>query len=435
MASGSCVPRRSGQVTSAGRSFDRSSIDRSAREAGSGPSSVPSFTTSFATSSFLFPARSWSPGRGSKTPFQPCWARSRNRTASSDLAEALAPASAARPDWVGGKALLALIDLKRGLPDKARSRLVPLLGSKETPIPPRVNRLLFDMMQGEPELRELALQVMERGQKTTESTEIMNDWDGLIQNRVSLLHTVGRTAEARDLAMKTFFAVAQRRLVLNDFQTQNRLEVIDGIGDQLLNLDAPLDAVRVYRSILERKPLDADVNDETRYVGGEWSTLVGGLKRSIDALKLADPSANLDELVIEHPGKAPAVDLLVYVFPRNLDEYRLYSVFEDLTIRALAVPGLLDKTRNRLERLKADRPRDLLVQIAATMLSQALHRDESAEIERLERLVTEIPLEALPPNGRVNASQRAAASEQAALWLVARLSASSASPAAQPASG
>src|SRR5262249_49445214 len=119
--------------------------------------------------------------------------------------------------------------------------------------------------------------------------------------------------------------------------------------------------------------------------------------------------------------EAPAIDLILFVHPRELDRAGLTSLYA-ASIKAAATPGLLDTIRADLAKLRAGHPKDIAVAVATTLAALATGKlDEfDAELARLVQLAEETPLEPLPPGARANARQRADAAKQLGLWLVAR---------------
>ena len=143
--------------------------------------------------------------------YRPCWRAPPGRNQLSQLAEAVGKAAAAHPDWSGGKLLLALIEVRRGLMEKARTRLVPLIESKETPIPVDVRRALVRELAGAPELHDLALRLADGEGESKLANGLVRYQGSLTSIRVNLNRSVGDLAEARKLAIQTFRAVARAR--------------------------------------------------------------------------------------------------------------------------------------------------------------------------------------------------------------------------------
>ena len=329
----------------------------------------------------------------------------------SNLEEMVSRASSARPAWAGGKAILALIDIHRGNDDQARARLLPLIESDQSPMPAHARRVIVSVMDGAPALHDLALRIAD-GVSDTSLTNWMTAYRGsLAQIHVDLYRSSGQFAKARELAMKSFQSVSSSRLEGGDYQSTRQLMKINSIGRHLMELEDPLDAVRVYGSTLLRKRVDSQDRD--------WVPIASGLERALEVCRVSDPSTILDELVPESAPKGAVVDLLTFVFPDEPDRVALISVLDESVKQAGAEPGRLDAFRERLDRARKVRPRSLAIEIAAALVALATRRDETAAVERLERVVAEAPLEKLKPKGRANARQRAAAAEQVGLWLVA----------------
>ena len=190
----------------------------------------------------------------------------------------------------------------------------------------------------------------------------------------------------------------------NSGETSTRLASIDSIGRQLLELEAPVDAMRAYSSTLERRVSEDPADDWGTGTG--WESITRGVELALSAVRNTDQSILLDELLLEKTGDGPAVDLVAVVFPREPDRAALFSVFDDLVNRAASDLQFLAMMSTRLERLRQARPRDIAVQIACALVALAEGRNAAAAVERLERLVNEMPLDKLPTSGRPSCASK-----------------------------
>ena len=169
--------------------------------------------------------------------------------------------------------------------------------------------------------------------------------------RVNLNRSVGDLAEARKLAIQTFRAVVRGRVDENSGETSTRLASIDSIGRQLLELEAPVDAMRAYSSTLERRASEDPADDWGTGTG--WESITRGVELALSAVRNTDESILLNELLLEKTGDGPAVDLVAVVFPREPDRATLFSVFDDLVNRAASDLQFLAMMSARLERSAA----------------------------------------------------------------------------------
>ena len=107
--------------------------------------------------------------------------------------------------------------------------------------------------------------------------------------------------------MKSFQSVSSSRLEGGDYQSTRQLMKINSIGRHLMELEDPLDAVRVYGSTLLR-------NASTRRTA-IGCRLPAAWNERLEVCRVSDPSTILDELIPESAPKGAVVDLLTFVFP------------------------------------------------------------------------------------------------------------------------
>ena len=124
-------------------------------------------------------------------------------------------------------------------------------------------------------------------------------------------------------------------------------------------------------------------------------------------------------------GKGPradAVDLVLTVYPRALDEAAVTSLFPQALTLAADLPELLGEVKANLAAARQAHPGDVTAEVAAALVDIAAGdaRTVPEVAARLEARVAELPLETIADGARPNTRQRAEAARRLALWLVAR---------------
>ncbi len=347
---------------------------------------------------------------------------------------------AKRPEWSGGKALLAVLNLQRGKTAEARRMWRELLDDKKTPMPMWPRFILGQEIEEYESMRDLALETYEGAIEETLDDGNMQFSYSPVRRLVHLYQDMGRKAEARALMLKCI------RQVGNDYDAgyaaYRRIYDTSEVANTLCEMGYPVDAVRMCSEVLEdTETIEAAVN-----WNGPWMKQHAeqSLKRALKGLKSATLADAVHDLLaprsLTQPsppkrgegkgeGGAPVLDLLLLVQPRELPKARLTSMLEQALREAAKKPELRKEVQATLAKLAVDYSGDLSVQIAVAL--EALEEDRvdagspaleraSPAVDRLCKLVESLPLEKLPNGKRANSRQRAEAVRQIGLWLVAR---------------
>jgi hypothetical protein len=199
------------------------------------------------------------------------------------------------------------------------------------------------------------------------------------------------------------------------------------IGQQLVELGYPLDALRFYVDVIdEGLPQNAQqyggANVEQQF--RQLEQLLATTRSSIVSQKnLPGTLAAVLEPrpAAERKPRDAAINLLLQVSPRELNAIRMTSPIDDV-LRAAAKGDQKQAAQDRVAGLVEKYPDDVSVQIVAALA--ALVDGEPAAIvdalARLDKLLQASPLEELPAGARANSRQRAEAARWLGLWLVAR---------------
>src|SRR5262249_40543032 len=129
------------------------------------------------------------------------------------------------------------------------------------PIPTGARTILADEMASVPALQDLAIRCYEGGVAAAlndPQPRYSSSPDNLIMRLAELYERTDRIADARELLRKYAQALVQQSEGLAGWQADNVLGQLQQVGDQLLRLDAPVDAIRTYRSLLEQGDSDND---------------------------------------------------------------------------------------------------------------------------------------------------------------------------------
>jgi len=349
------------------------------------------------------------------------------------------------PEWSGGRALKAIILVRRGKAEQARPILEDLL-ARDKEIPSSARMIVGQELTDSKPLAEVELKFYE-GAVEDDDNGMDYQW-GPAKRLVTLYHKAGKDAQARDLVLKNARKPSDRNYGPGNqgYAAYQKLQNNLAFGQQMVELGYPADAVRFFDEILG----DAEGLAASRQWNGNQDQMTQQATQGMDAALKALTPENLAKTLralVPPPaetgkGPTPPVDLALIVQPKELDKAAVTS----LLARTLGAPrrggknGLLDllgavRSGTKIEdprflgevkavlarRAEAD-PKDLSTAIATALVAAA--EDDSPGLtrasDRLVELVEAAPLDAVSPGSRPNARQRAEAAGQIGLWLVAR---------------
>jgi tetratricopeptide (TPR) repeat protein len=328
------------------------------------------------------------------------------------------------PEWSGGKALLALIDVRRGKIDEAKKALEALLADDtrdKSPIPHDARLLIGQELENYGPLQSITLTLYERADKEDPNNGLDFEFHPA-RRLIAMYRKAGRLADARDLVLRYARKPDTNNWGDPGYAAYRRIESSLSIGQELINLGFPADAVPLFDRVLS----DTDNLNMARRFGNQdyiLNRLRNGLNQGLQGLNDKTLAPTVRALLRPAGGgNGPALDLVLLVHPREVDHAAVTSLFAEAVRKASRRPELRSEIRSALAGLMDKYPKDLSVHVAAALSVASEEKPEAlAEAAgRLVRLADETPLEDLSDGDRPNARQRAEAAKQLGLWLVAR---------------
>ncbi|MDR3638922.1 MAG: DUF1583 domain-containing protein [Isosphaeraceae bacterium] len=329
------------------------------------------------------------------------------------------------PEWTAGEALLALIKVRKGKIDDAKKDLEAILAkdTKKEPIPVNSRILIGQQIENHAPLEPIAIALYEKAFKQEYDQNGLDYEYHPVRRLVALYRKKGRAAEARDIVLT--FAKKPDNTNWGDpnYAAYRKVESTIAIGQELLDLGFPADAVPLYNEVLSKPDT---LRLLANYGNQEYITkqLREGMSRGLRGLDEKTLAPTLRSLLKPGPGReGQAVDLVLLVYPRELDRARVMSLFAEALHTAAKKPELVAEVRATLADLAKKRADDLSVLIAQALAASAFEGSPGAFDEAAARLLKQAestPLETLAEGTRANARQRAEAGTRLGLWLVAR---------------
>jgi tetratricopeptide (TPR) repeat protein len=329
-----------------------------------------------------------------------------------------------RPDWTGGKALLAVIDIQLGNKEQGKKLWREVFDDPKADIPGLARFMLVQELEYYAGVEEMAVKALEGGidELIRDSNYEFSYSPG--RRLVWWYELVGRKEDAK----KTMLRFASDERVNPGYgggyweyqRAQNGISV----AQELVRTGDTVEAVRIYNRLLA----DPDLLDQAnQYYGGERfdQQVEMGLKTAVKTLKPSSLPTAVGTLLtpreITSTDKA-AIDLVLLVESRELSKATLNSLCAAAIKSTAKAPEVRREALAKLAELVKKYPTDHAV-LTANVLGAFTEGKPAAiqeAVDQLAKLVDATPLEKLPANGKANARQRAEARLQVPIWLAAR---------------
>ncbi len=361
------------------------------------------------------------------------------------LGEDVASAIKKMPTWIGGKALAAMIELRKGRVEEAKATFTTMLptfdklsGNDQYYVGYAAREIGQELMAHEACV-ELAIKYFEQSLKNNRDQYEFQYTAG--KPLMILLKKLGRKVEARQVLIDGMNPRDDDYGNGPEYSAYRRVLNAVGIGKEFQELGYPADAIKIYQRVLSNSD---DLQQSLRYGGSQYKQqLQAGLKKSLADLK---PEALVELLTPSPKPKAKpkpvntgrtrqpqpkvedvavdpeAVDLILLLDSRELDKTKMSSALGSLIAGMAAQPAMLDQAKVALTEVRTKRPDDFGAAILATQMVLS-GKDEAAKMSSVEELIAlteRTPLDAPSDKGTFTAKQRAAAMQQVQLWLIAR---------------
>ncbi len=332
------------------------------------------------------------------------------------------------PQWHGGRAMLALIELASNRKTEAQQRLKSLADDKVIgkTMPAEACWIIGQELNRTQETRDLATVLFERALVSPTRNSMSELQYSPVTKLVESYVRDGQKEKARELLLKLLSTGPQQQFD-QDYATYQRIQDASWAASKLVSMGLPIDAVKLYRGLLDQPEKLAGA---TRF-GGNGSTdyFENNIRRGLSSALAAVTSKNADEVVaqlLSVPEKlapdASAIDLMLAMPDiSKLTKSDITSSYVELLNTLSADPKVADRVAARLAEMAAQRPEDLSIAIAIAAWKIARkHEDAPEAVKMLVALAGNRKLEQIAAGRRPNSRQRREAAMLIPLWIVAR---------------
>jgi tetratricopeptide (TPR) repeat protein len=331
-----------------------------------------------------------------------------------------------KPDWNAGKALLAVIDIQSGNKAKGIAAWNALFNDPKLDIPPTARFTLAQELEYYAGIEADVVKSLEGGYEEMIKEQNTEYSYSPARRLMWWYEQVGRTDDAKKLLDKAAKADKPNPGYYGGGYWEYR-QIQDGLAlaQDYARIGATVEAVRHYQLLMSDK--DRLVIANSYYGGGDQFTqqIEAGLKETLKKLKPdvlpVVVSTLLTPTGTPETNKA-AIDLMLAIDARSLDKTTLTSVFVTAAQSLAKDPAARKAALAKAAEAGQKHPKDFSVAVAAAVVAFTDDNPDTAKaaVERLAKLVDELPLEPLPKGAKANSRQRAEAMLQVPLWLAAR---------------
>ncbi len=333
------------------------------------------------------------------------------------------------PEWYGGQVLLGILQIRANAVEAGLKTLKTVIESRKDDMSSTVAWATAQEIDNFAQAADLCVALYQK-QFTEEQQYI-----GLsLSNRparplINLFQRMGRLDDARRFILKAVRDNDNVYIYWDPAQGAARhANEVGEFADLMLDIGFPADAIRMFAAVAAEADKIPDPSQGQYY----WPTkqqLIQqarlGIERSLkglDAESLGRTVATLLQPRAQVSDDEPALDLVLFVQPRNLEEARVVSVLAQSVESASRDPALRARIRETTAKSLLDRPLDLSTRTAFALSSLAggSNAEVDASLAALEQALRASPLEDLPTGKQPNARQRVAAARRLGVWVVAR---------------
>jgi tetratricopeptide (TPR) repeat protein len=341
-----------------------------------------------------------------------------------ELRAEVAAGLAKRPDWVAGKALLGVIDVQSGRKDAGLKSLKEAFANPKADVPPLARFIVCQELEYYAGLEDFAVTTLEAG-----ADDIVKDGNYDFSyspaRRLAWWYThVGRPDDARKFLRRVARTEATDPGYSGGYWQYRVVNTGMTAAQELTAAGDPIEAVRIYNKLLADKEGLAQAN---QYGGGDRmdQQLEQGAQGRPQGGHPGHPAGR--RRVPAHPAGRPGrrpggARPGGHVPVRDAGKATLDSLFVTALKSTEKAPAVRADALAKLAELVKKYPADVSVHTAAAAAAFADGKPGPTReaVDRLVKVIEAAPLDALPPSGKPNARQRAEATAQVPVWLVAR---------------
>ncbi|HEX4416127.1 MAG TPA: DUF1583 domain-containing protein, partial [Lacipirellulaceae bacterium] len=330
------------------------------------------------------------------------------------------------PEWVGGQAMLALMDLKTGKKDEGKQKLEKLVAQPalEKTMPADAGWIIGQELDQFDDTTNVALKLYENALTSIQQNQNQLQYSP-VSRLIKIYAKLDRKNDARQLLLKQLHAGPANQFDPR-YSAYMRAENSVWAGNQLLEIGSAVDAVRIYRDLMD----DSDALQQA----GTWygnrpdyfvNQAQNGLKKALAAIKDVDAADAVKQLLAPAAEAKPdeaVLDLMVAApDPKTIRTQHLDSGLLKLLNSLSQNDKISKEIEDRLAKLATEHPDEFSIPIVLAIQQYRSKDDHAIETaERLAKMATDKPLDEIPAGHRPNSRQRREAALRIPLWFVAR---------------
>ncbi len=344
-----------------------------------------------------------------------------------DLEKSIEELLLKQPEWMSGRAMLALIELETNRKSAATSRLQELINDEDVmkTIPAEACWIIGQELNRFEETEATAMTLFEKAIATPSQNAMSQIQYSPVAMLVDSYTKAGKNDAARDLLFKQLKNSSFDNYDAS-YAAYQQYENTNWVAGKLMKIEFPVDAIRLYRQLLDDPEKFASIQ---QFTGRDSEYLINNIKKGIsDSVAMMDKgnAYELAKQLLEVPESTSpgtgSVDLMLGTpSAKELATEPIKSSLLELLGTLSKNPEITDGISARLSEMVEQHPEDLALAIASATWKLSTKDDDAAEaVRQLEVIASDHPLEEIPEGRRPNSRQRREATALIPLWLVAR---------------
>ena len=342
-----------------------------------------------------------------------------------DVYDRISKALEKMPKWRGGTVMLALIDVANERSEQGKQRLTELMEQENVlrNIPQASAWIIGQELEKFEDTQPLALELFEVAVKAKSAYSQQQIQYSPLAKLVDAYAKQGKKDGIRELVVSAVRS-AKFDNYGGNYGDYMKLQNKKWAADKLVELDLPVDALLLYREILND---DVGLTASNQYGGGRMESQVEkAIRKAFDNVAesedLGQAVASLLSFNEDRKKNECAFDLMLAI-PKTdqLREKNVTSQLLGLLNEIIEKNTRQEEVLEQVHMLKKSLPQDLSVNIIDAYLAIIYENDRAADaIASLKQVLSDNPMDSIAEGRRPNSRQRKQAGNYIPLWLVAR---------------
>ncbi|WP_345682688.1 DUF1583 domain-containing protein [Novipirellula caenicola] len=344
-----------------------------------------------------------------------------------DLEKSIDELAKQQPQWMSGRAMLALIELSTDRKKAARARLQALISDEAAmeSITTEACWIIGQELNRFEETQPTAMMLFEKAVASPSQNSMNQIQYSPVVKLVDSYAKAGRRDEARELLIQQMKGSGLQNYDPG-YAAYQRLENEKWVAGKMLEMKFPVDAIRIYRKLLDHPEALASAKQYSgRTAEYHVEMLEKGMSKAVASMDGSNANELVSQLLVDpesSDSSHSAIDLMLSIpDAKDLANQRMKSSLVELLTTLSKESQVSSVITDRLDQLAEQYPLDLSIAVASAAWKLSSEDDEAVQaVRQLTQMASKNPLEQIAEGRRPNSRQRREAAMMIPVWIVAR---------------